>query len=208
MHWPRSTSAISPASPGRSAASTTSVVAWRSANAVHSRSSMTPPNTMCGFETTGMKRTRVWANIWRRPSAWSLRGWIGRVMASAIGWATRRGSFGHGRGMLRRAMRRREDEVHLAGVEAPGRASAAAQRPLHQGAGREGMPVLRHALAAGDADDLQLVADRRVECRPELDGFVELAEDDAGAGRGAIGDDHVFDRLALRRGIDDEQALD
>ena len=51
----------------RSAASTTSV--WRpcSAKPVHRRSSITPPNATCGFETTGTKRTRACANRRRRP---------------------------------------------------------------------------------------------------------------------------------------------
>ena len=63
----------------------------------------------------------------------------------------------------------------LAGVEAPGGAAAAAQRALHQRVGRQAMPVLGHALAVGDADDLELVADQRVERRAELDGLVDLA---------------------------------
>ena len=46
-------------------------LAPRSANAVQSRSSSTPPKATCGFETTGTKRARAPANIRRRPSAWS-----------------------------------------------------------------------------------------------------------------------------------------
>src|SRR5450755_1492852 len=192
MHWPRSTSAISPASPARSAASTTSVVASRSAKAVQSRSSRTPPKPMCGFETTGMKRTRACANIWRRPWAWSLRGSVAEVMAgrgSKEAATLRWRSCSERRSGGRRAVRRGEDQVHLARVEAPRRAAAPAQRALDQRHRRQVMPVFGNALAIGDADDLQLVADRRVERRPELDGFVDLAQDDAGAGRGAVGDD-------------------
>ena len=72
-------------------------------------------------------------------------------------------------------LRRGEDQVHVARRRAPGGAAAAAQRALHQRVGRQAVPVFGHALAVGDADDLQLVADQRVERRAELDGLVDLA---------------------------------
>src|SRR6187431_2596680 len=85
------------------------------------------------------------------------------------------------------AGRGREDEVHLGRVEAPGGAAAAAHRPLHQRVRRQAMPVLWDALAVGDADDGELVTDRGVERRAELDRLVELAENDAGAAGRAVG---------------------
>ena len=42
---------------------------------------------------------------------------------------------------------------------------------------------------------------------PSLTASSILRQHDAGAARGAVGDQHVLDRLALRRGVDDEQAL-
>lgn len=71
MHSPRSITESSEVAGARSEQSTTITWAPCSAKAVHSRSSITPPNAMCGFATTGTMRTRAWANIWRRPWAWS-----------------------------------------------------------------------------------------------------------------------------------------
>ena len=69
------------------------------------------------------------------------------------------------------------------------------------------MPVFGNALAVGDPDHLEAMADQRIERRAELDRLVHLRQHDAGAARRAVGDQHVLDRLALRRGVDDEQLL-
>src|SRR5690349_24711956 len=98
--------------------------------------------------------------------------------------------------------------MDVGAVELPRRAAGAAQRALHERVGREAMPVLGDALAVGNADDGKAMADRGVERRPELDRLVDLAEYHACARARAVGDEDVVDRLALRRGVDDEQALD
>ena len=140
----------------------------------------------------------------RRPSAWSLRSGGGHGSAAARGavrpWRRRRRAA---------CARRREDQVHLAAsrrqAALPPPRSARCTRALR----RQAVPVFGHALAVGHADDLQLVADQRVERRAELHRLVDLATARSPRQvRGAVGDQHVLDRLALRRGVDDEQLLD
>ena len=105
-------------------------------------------------------------------------------------------------------MRRGENQVDVARIEAEGAAGADAQRPVHQRLGRQPVPVFRHALPVGHAEHGELVADHRVERRAELDGLVDLGQHHAlGRGR-AVRQQHILDRLALRGRVDDQQLLD
>src|SRR5215831_11535615 len=151
MHWPRSISAISPAAAARSPASTTRTRAPHSTRAVLSRSRRTPPQPTCGLETTGTKHGEAPANIRRRPAAWSLRE-AGAIVMTRAGGSMRGDRADRGR--------RREDEADVAAYESPRGTPGAAQRALHEGVRRQPVPVLGDALAVGDTDDGEAMADR------------------------------------------------
>ena len=101
-----------------------------------------------------------------------------------------------------------EDQVDVAGVQAPGLGSAAAQRPVHQRLGAEAVPVLGNTLAVprspppSDAGG----SARRAPGR-NFTASSSLDRDDAAPGW-RVGIEHILDGLALLRGVHHQQPLD
>ena len=195
----------------RSAASTTRRAAPRSAKAVHRRSSITPPKATCGFETTGTKRARA----------------CGEHAAQAVGLVdAARDAIGMGVGAVRRS---EASSAQARSVRGCARCPAARRRSgsrRWRRACQAALPPPRSARCTSALADrrcqssgtrwplatptiLSLWRISGVERRAELDGLVDLADSTMPAQLArVVGDQHVLDRLALRRGVDDEQLLD
>ena len=70
------------------------------------------------------------------------------------------------------------------------------------------MPIFRHPLPVGNANNAQTMPDHGVQRRGQLHGLVDLGQHHALAGLGAPGAGHVLDRLALLGGVDHQDAAD
>ena len=211
MQARRSSTASSCGAGELSAASTTSVCGRIAASAAAGARAPRRRRPRAGWPPPPRSGGAAPANRRRRPSAWSAerrrwregrsRAWRGRAGSGCGAYGGVRPAAAAGRTAAG------EHQVDFGRVERQAVAGAA-QRALHQRVGRQAVPVLGHALAVGAADHLELVADHRVERGAELDRLVDLGQHHAAAAGRAVGDHHVLDRLALRRGVDDQQPLD
>ena len=179
MHWPRSISAISPAGPARSAASTTSVLraALGEARCTGARAARRR-RRRAGSRPPARSAARAPANMRRRPSAWSLR----RRAASSDRHGVWRESRSGGRGSARGA--RAAARLPRGAAKTRFTSAASSARPRCRRRAARAAPArcadrrcqssgTRWPLATPTTFSLWRISG--VERRAELDGLVDLA---------------------------------